>query len=372
MPFIPSAVVTALRVLAAVALAGLACVGGASGRDTQARAYRLQPLLKVSLPVHVATPPGDAHRLYAVEEYGRIRLAVDGKLQKKPFLDVTRLVSKGSEQGLLSLAFHPAYARNRLVYVNYTDHKGDTRVVEYRANQSGTQALTKTARRILFVDQPGPEHNGGQLAFGPDGKLYVGFGDGECCDDPQGRAQDMTTLLGKLVRLDVRGGRPEIVALGLRNPWRFSFDRATGDLYVADVGAGKWEEIDYLAKSEIGSLVNFGWDVWEANEIKEDKPPNPAGRLVFPVQAYGHDDRECSITGGFVYRGSVSELRGRYFFGDYCSGEIWSLRMEGGKATDVRREPFTVPRLSSFGEDARGELYAVSIRGSIYKLVSRG
>jgi glucose/arabinose dehydrogenase len=319
--------------------------------------------------VHVATPPGQPRKLYVVEQYGRIRLAVDGKLRAKPFLDIRRLVSTHNEQGLLSVAFHPAFAKNRRFYVDYTDLKGNTNVVEYRANKDGTAAIPTTARRVLFVAQPGPEHNGGQLVFGPDGKLYVSFGDGECCDDPKARAQDMATLLGKLVRLDPAGGAPQIVALGLRNPWRVSFDRATGDLYVADVGAGRWEEVDYLARGEVGELVNFGWDVYEGLEVKEDKPRNPQGRLVWPVHVYGHEP-QCSITGGFVYRGAaVPELRGRYFFGDYCSGEVWSLRVEDGKAADVRREPFTVPALSSFGEDARGELYAASVRGRVYKLV---
>jgi glucose/arabinose dehydrogenase len=336
-----------------------------------AAAYRARAVFRVHYPTHIVAPPNQANRLYVVEQYGRVRLAIGGKLRTKPFLDVRRLVSKGNEQGLLSLAFHPDYARNRRFYVDYTNRSGDTRVVEYRANKAGTTALPKTARTVLAADQPGPEHNGGQLAFGPDGMLYVSFGDGECCDDPQGRAQNMSTLMGKLVRLDPAGGSPQIVALGLRNLWRFSFDRGTGDLYLADVGAGRWEEVDYLRRSDVGELVNFGWDVWEGNEIKENKPRNPEGRLVFPVHVYDHADR-CSITGGFVYRGNtIPELQGRYVFGDYCSGEVWSLLIHDGQATDVRREPITVKGLSSFGEDARGELYAASIDGAVFKLEAR-
>jgi glucose/arabinose dehydrogenase len=357
--------------LIVVAAAVLLSATAATRAHSSAAAYRFHLLFRTRSPTHIVAPRGQPGRLYVVEQRGHVRLAVRGKLRPKPFLDVRRLLSKGNEQGLLSLAFHPDFVRNRRFYVDYTDRQGDTLVVEYRANKNGTAALPKTARTVLFADQPGPEHNGGQLAFGPDGRLYVSFGDGECCDDPQGRAQNLDTLMGKLVRIDLSGGPPQIVALGLRNPWRFSFDRANGDLYIADVGAGRWEEVDYLPGSAVGELVNLGWDVWEGNEIKEDKPRNPQGRLVFPVYAYDHDGK-CSITGGFVYRGSkLPQLEGRYFFGDYCSGEIWSLRMSGGQATDVRREPLRVNALSSFGEDARGELYAASLDGGVYKLGPR-
>jgi len=360
----------AILACAPLAFVLLSAAAATPARDAPA-AYRLRQVFKAVYPLHAAAPPGDRHKLYVVEQYGRIRLAVDGKLRAKPFLDIKRLVSRGSEQGLLSLAFSPGYARDRLFYVDYTDRKGDTHVVEYRANAKGTAALVKSRRQLLFVDQPGPQHNGGQLAFGPDGFLYVSLGDGECCDDPQDRAQNMGQLFGKLLRLDVRGGPPEIVALGLRNPWRFSFDRETGDLYIADVGAGRWEEVDYLPRSDVGRLANFGWDAWEGRELKSDTPVNPAGPLVFPVHEYGHDIG-CSITGGFVYRGAaLPELRGRYIFGDYCSGAVWTLRIVDGHATDVRREPITVRSLSSFAEDARGELYAISIAGPVYKLVAR-
>jgi glucose/arabinose dehydrogenase len=197
------------------------------------------------------------------------------------------------------------------------------------------------------------------------------MGDGGSGGDPQNRAQNMGTLLGKLVRINVAVSKPnpQIAALGARNPWRFSFDRANGDLYLADVGQGAWEEIDWLPRAQLAALTNFGWDAYEGRARFESKEPNPRGRLVFPVHVYGRGDG-CSVTGGFVYRGSaVPEARGRYFFGDYCTGTIWSLVMSGGRATDVRREGTRIGNLSSFGQDARGELYATSLDGRVYRLV---
>jgi glucose/arabinose dehydrogenase len=337
--------------------------------------YRFRLLFRAGPVTHLATPPGTKDRLYVVQQNGVIRLAVDGRLRRQPFLDLGRRVSVGGEQGLLAMAFHPRYARNRRFYVHYSGIPNVTRVVEYRANRAGTAVVPRSARSIYSLPQPGADHKGGQLAFGPDGKLYLGLGDGECCDDPQGRAQDLSQPFGKLVRFDVSRARPtpEIVGLGLRNPWRFSFDRATGDLYLADVGAGRFEEVDYVPRAGLNELLNYGWDVWEARSSKEDKPHNPAGRLLFPIFAYPHEGQPgCtgSITGGFVYRGSAAAAaRGRYFFGDYCSGAMWTLRVEGGEARDVRREPWRIPELSTFGEGARGELYAASHGGRVYRLV---
>ena len=361
---------------ALLVVAGLALVtaGAAPGGDS-ASTYKFRPLFRASQVTHLAAPRSEPTKLYVVQQSGRIRLAVNGKLRTKPFLDISRLASVGGEQGLLSIAFHPAYTRNRLFYVHYSGIPNITRIAEYRANNAGTAALPKSARMLFSLRQPGAEHKGGELAFGPDGKLYFGLGDGECCDDPQNRAQNMSEPFGKLWRLDVgrRPPVPEIIALGLRNPWRVSFDRANGDLYIGDVGAGLFEEIDYQPRAELGELVNYGWDVWEARATKEDKPRNPQGRLVFPVHAYAHAGRtDCtgSITGGYVYRGSaVPAARGRYFFGDYCSGAIWSLRVENGAAVDVRRERGTLPGLTTFGEDARGELYAAAQGGRVYKLI---
>lgn len=315
--------------------------------------------------MHVAAPVGESGRLYVVEQAGVIRAVVNGRLRAAPFLDIRSLVRSGGEQGLLSVAFHPDYARTRRFYVNYTDLRGDTRVVEYRSD--GTRALAATRRELLRIAQPYANHNGGGIAFGPDGRLYVGMGDGGSGGDPEDRAQDLRSQLGKLLRLDVdrAGAKSELVALGLRNPWRFSFDRATGDLWIGDVGQGDWEEIDVLRAGWSG-VPNFGWDVWEGRARFEDKPLGP-GRLVQPVAVYSHG-AGCSVTGGFVYRGkAVPALAGRYLYGDFCSGTIWSLAAKGGKAVP-RREPVSVADLVSFGEDAAGELYAVSHGGTVYRV----
>jgi glucose/arabinose dehydrogenase len=320
-------------------------------------------------PLYLTAAPGEEERLYVVEREGRIRVLEDGRLLADPFLDIAAEVTSGGEQGLLSVAFHPDYGENRLFYVDYTDVNGDTRVVEYRARDGGAP---ERSRELLFVDQPYSNHNGGQLQFGPDGLLYVGMGDGGSGGDPENRAQDLGDRLGKLLRIDVdrRGAEWEIAAYGLRNPWRFSFDRETGDLYIGDVGQGDWEEIDYLPAGATG-LVNFGWDVLEGSHVYEDKEPNSAGRLVRPVAEYSHD-LGCSVTGGYVYRGEdLPAIRGRYFYGDYCSGIVWSIRIRDGQASPPRRLRFQVDGLSSFGEDARGELYLVSLEGTIFRLAPR-
>jgi glucose/arabinose dehydrogenase len=321
-------------------------------------------------PVHAALAPGEPGRLYVVEQPGRIRVLEDGALQEEAFLDITDQVKSGGEQGLLSVAFHPDYEANGLFYVDYTNTAGDTRVVEYRA-EAGTAAAK--SRPLLAVDQPYDNHNGGQLAFGPDGLLYVGMGDGGAGGDPENRAQDLGSRLGKLLRLDVddRGADWELVAYGLRNPWRFSFDRQTGDLWIADVGQEEREEIDFVPAAEVGELLNFGWDAFEGSAVFEDKEPSPGGRLVDPISEYTHEFG-CSVTGGFVYRGSDvrQEARGRYFYGDYCSGRIWSVARWNGEVTR-RGQEIRVPELSSFAEDEDGELYLISQGGTIYRLVPR-
>jgi glucose/arabinose dehydrogenase len=317
-------------------------------------------------PTHLASTPSQPGRLYVVEQAGRIRVIEDGRVLPEAFLDIRSLVRSGGEQGLLSVAFHPRYAANRRFYVNYTDVSGDTRVVEYQTRDAG-EPLRR--RELLFVDQPYSNHNGGQLAFGPDGLLYVGMGDGG--SGAGNLAQNLQTRLGKLLRrnVDRRGSTWQIVGYGLRNPWRFSFDRATGNLYIGDVGGSAWEEIDFTPRSSPG-LENYGWDVFEGRHRFENKSPNSAGRLVGPIAEYNHSEG-CSVTGGFVYRGSgVPGARGRYFYGDYCSGIVWSLVVRGGRAANLRRHSFRVEALSSFGEGARGELYFVAHGGAIYRLAS--
>jgi glucose/arabinose dehydrogenase len=317
-------------------------------------------------PVQVTAPRSEPGRLYVVEQRGTVRAVDRGKLRGGFFLDIRELTESSGEQGLLGLAFDPRYRTNRFVYVDYTDRDGKSHVVRYRAN--GTRALPATARELFLLDQPYPNHNGGDLAFGPDGFLYVGTGDGGSGGDPENRAQNMQSLFGKMLRFDVRrpGSAPEIVALGLRNPWRYSFDRLTGDLYLGDVGQGDWEEVDYTPRSSSG-LVNYGWDVLEGTHPFETKEPGP-GRLVGPIYEYSHS-RGCTVVGGYVYRGKARPAeRGRYTFGDYCSGTVWSLRVSGGKASAVRVEPFKIPSLTSFGEDATGELYATSHEGVLYRI----
>ena len=355
-------------IAAAAVLSACAVSGSTAGQA--AATYSFEGFLTASSPVHVSAPANKPGWVYVVEQAGVIRIAVNGRYRATPFLDIRRLVQSGGEQGLLSVAFHPQFAKNRRFFVDYTDVNGNTRVVEYRANAAGTQALLKTRKQWLFVAQPYPNHNGGQVAFGRDGRLYVGMGDGGSGGDPQNRAQNIGTLLGKLVRINVGVARPspQIAALGLRNPWRLSFDRANGDLYIGDVGQNTWEEIDYVPRARVTELANYGWDVYEGRAQFESKEPNSRGRLTFPIHVYGRGDG-CSVTGGFVYRGSaVPAARGRYFFGDYCTGNIWSLVVAEGRASDVRREATRIPNLSSFGEDARGELYAASLSGRVYRL----
>jgi glucose/arabinose dehydrogenase len=314
----------------------------------------------------IASTPAEPRRLYAVEQVGRIRYFVNGRL-RGTFLDIRSRVLSGGERGLLSVAFHPNYARNHRLYVDYTDRNGNTRVVEFRSRNG--VAVRSTGRQLLFVRQPYANHNGGQLQFDRDGLLYVGMGDGGSAGDPGNRAQNPNERLGKLLRINplTPGATWETVALGLRNPWRFTFDRANGDLYIADVGQGSWEEIDYRARAQIATLANYGWRVFEGRARFSNTGLGP-GQLVGPVHVYSHDEG-CSVTGGYVYRGrAVRAAIGRYFFGDYCSGIVWSLRIEGGRAVDVRREPFRVPSLTSFGEGVAGELYLATGSGRVLKL----
>jgi glucose/arabinose dehydrogenase len=331
------------------------------------QAFSLRPFAQgLSALTAIASTPAEPRRLYAVEQVGRIRYFVNGKL-RGTFLDIRNRVSSGGERGLLSVAFHPAYAKNHRFYVDYTDRNGDTRVVEFRSRNG--RAIKSSARQLLFVRQPYANHNGGGLQFDSKGLLYVGMGDGGSGGDPGNRAQRMSEKLGKLLWIDPlrRGASWQIIGLGLRNPWRFSFDRANGDLYIGDVGQDAWEEIDYRPRAQISTLANYGWHVYEGRTHYVNTPLGP-GQLVMPIEVYSHDEG-CSVTGGYVYHGkAVPAAAGRYFYGDYCSGNVWSLKVDAGRATDVRREPFKVQSLTSFGLDTSGELYFATGNGRIYKL----
>jgi glucose/arabinose dehydrogenase len=308
-------------------------------------------------PVDVAAIPGTA-KLAVVEKTGRVLVLTDGHQAKRPLLDLRGQVSQGSEQGLLSIGFSPHYATNGLAYVDYTDLDGNTHVAELDTRIGGV-------RTLLFVHQPFANHNGGALAFGPDGMLYVGMGDGGSEGDPEGNGQNRASLLGKILRLDVaeRHPRPQMYAYGLRNPWRFSFDPATGDLWIGDVGQNRYEEVDRLAAGTPPG-ANLGWNSYEGRAVYKRQAIDRS-RLVWPVAVYPHTDG-CSITGGYVYRGSeVPALRGRYVYGDFCTGRIWSLPADGG-----RPQLLALPRLeglASFGLGAHGELYATTLGGRIMR-----
>ncbi len=353
--------------LLAAALVAAVAVPVAFARDSRQTAAFRAYARGFDSPVYVASIPAEPRNLYVVEQPGRIQVLVNGKRRSTPFLDIRPRVKSGGEQGLLSVAFHPNYAENGLFYVDYTDRNGDTRVVEYRAR--GGRAIPSSARQLLFVDQPYDNHNGGQLQFGPDGLLYVGMGDGGSAGDPERHAQNLSSRLGKLLRTNVarKGAGWAIAGYGLRNPWRFSFDRKTGDLWIADVGQGNWEEIDYRPRSALGKLWNYGWNVYEGRHRYSDNSLSTRAPLVNPVAEYSHS-LGCSVTGGYVYRGAaVPALRGRYFYGDYCSGRLWTAVRTGG-ATRLATFPGKVDELSSFGEDVQGELYATSLNGTVYRL----
>jgi glucose/arabinose dehydrogenase len=317
-------------------------------------------------------------RLFVIEKVGRIRILQDGQLSSQPFLDITdRVGSQGNEQGLLGLAFHPQYSQNGRFFVNYTNKNGDTVIARYQVSTDPNAADPGSEVKLLGVDQPYANHNGGVLAFGPDGYLYAGLGDGGSQGDPQGNAQDTSRLLGKILRIDVNSGDTytvpadspfgnEVWAYGLRNPWRLSFDKTTGDLYIGDVGQNTWEEIDYLPSGSPGG-TNFGWNQREgAHDYKGSASPD----FTEPVAEYSHPEGGCSVTGGYVYRGSMPEWNGIYLYGDYCTGMIWGL-IHGGSGWQ-KQQLFDVDyTITSFGQDQSGEIYLVSDGGGVYKLVKK-
>jgi glucose/arabinose dehydrogenase len=347
---------------------------------------RLAEIGEFEQPLYVTQPPGESEDLYVVEKTGRIVLVDDGKPVDAPFLDLAGEVSTGSEQGLLSVAFAPDYPDSGLLYVNFTDTEGDTRIQEFRRDPDDpNRADPESRRELLRIEQPFENHNGGLLLFGPDGLLYVGTGDGGSAGDPMGNGQDLSTLLGKILRVDPEpaGGRPygippanpfvdepgargEIYSYGLRNPWRFSFDRLDRALSIGDVGQDSLEEIDLVARGRSRG-ANFGWSAFEGNE-RFDTGQDAEGAIP-PVLTYPLTDA-CAVTGGYVVRDeSLRSLYGRYLYGDFCVGELRSFPARPGtEAEDDRPLGLEVPQLSSFGEDNRGRIYAVSLNGPVYRL----
>ncbi len=347
----------------------------------------------LDFPLYLTAPPGDPDRLFVVERGGRIRLIERGVLHAAPFLDIAdRVRADGGEQGLLGLAFHPRYPDDPRLFVNYTDLRGDTRVSSFRVSPAGPGAADPASEAlVLSVEQPFPNHNGGHLAFGPDGYLYIGLGDGGSGGDPLGHGQNPGTLLGAVLRIDVDRASPyavpstnpfvgvpgrcgEIWSYGLRNPRRFSFDRATGDLYIGDVGQNAREEIDVAPAASRGG-ENYGWNIMEGSICFGAATCNQRG-LTLPVLDYDHSSPGtaggCSVTGGYVYRGrQIPELQGHYLFADFCRGWVRSFRYASGRAVDVQDRLAGLGAVTSFGEDAGGELYILTAEGGVLRIVRR-
>ncbi len=338
-------------------------------------------------PTYVTGAPGDRHRLFVAEKGGRIAVLVNGHLQGRPFLDITRLVdSSDTEQGLLSIAFAPGYQHSGRFYVCYTIPGNDVRVVQYRRSRhSPNRADPASAKIVLTAAHRYTNHNGGQLQFGPDGDLYVGIGDGGSEGDPMNLGQNTDVLDGKLLRINpgANGGysiprgnpfvgqrrkRPEIWAYGLRNPWRFSFDRLTGDLVIGDVGQNQEEEVDFAPRGS-GAGANYGWSIWEGD--RRNKPGIAPG-AVFPVLVTQHSNGYCAIIGGYVVRDrALHGLYGSYLYGDLCKPQIRAARLSRGRATGDRPTGLSISSLSSFGQDTLGRIYAVSLSGPVYRIASR-
>jgi glucose/arabinose dehydrogenase len=351
----------------------------ASSAQFRAARVRLVRVAQLQQPVAMAVRPGERTTLYLAEQVGRVRAVRDGQLDPTPVVDLSAKVTAGGEQGLLGLAFSPD---GRFLYVAYTDRDGNHQVSEL--TMRGQRADPASERSLLHFDDPFPNHNGGQLAFGPDKRLYIAFGDGGSGGDPFGNGQSLGTLFGKILRIDPRpaggrpyqipdgnpfagrdGARPEIWDYGLRNPWRFSFDAATGDLWIGDVGQNAYEEVDHEPAGTGGR--NYGWNRREGlHAYGGGERPDGA---VDPVIEYAHSGGGCTVIGGFVYRGQkIKGLRGAYLYGDYCAGWVRAARVAGGKVAEQRDLGPNVPSLSSFGADAAGELYALALGGDVYRI----
>jgi len=358
--------------------------------EAQQTAYQLMPVASgFSRPLYVTHAGDGSGRLFVVEQSGAIRAIKDGAVLGQPFLDVSGLISRQAlesdytERGLLGLAFHPHYAENGLFYINYTDVNGHSVISRYSVSADDPdRAEATSATPLLYVEQPYANHNGGQMAFGPDGYLYISLGDGGSGGDPQGNGQNLATLLGKILRIDVtvaegytipadnpfaerEGARPEIWAWGLRNVWRFSFDRATGDLFLADVGQNQWEEINFQPADSAGG-ENYGWNAFEGTHVYSGQPA--ASEVVTPVLEYDHSLGRCSVTGGYVYRGErIPALQGVYLYGDWCSGTIWSAAPGADGTWQAVVSLESGRSISSFGEDEAGELYLVDYDGAVLR-----
>jgi glucose/arabinose dehydrogenase len=388
-----------LSILLAIALLA-GCGDGAGGAATTSRApatgdgspgkVELAKLGDFDSPLFLTQPPGERRLLFVVEKDGVIRVLRDGKPLPKPFLDIRQRVnSKEVEQGLLSLAFAPDYRRSHRFYVAYTGSTNDVQVIEMRSSaRDPLTADRSSARHVIEIPEPAPNHNGGLLLFGPDRLLYLGTGDGGPSYDPHRTAQSHQSFLGKILRIDPRRhgkerysapqtnpfvgdpGWNEVFVLGLRNPWRFSFDRKNGDLLVGDVGQDKWEEIDYRPRAKAAGS-NFGWSAYEANRLEHPDQVKKARGSVRPILTYRHGPG-CSVTGGYVVRSpALPSLYGRYLYGDFCAGELRSLVPALPRARDDRSLGLKVPALSSFAEDGAGNLYALSLNGPIYRILAK-
>jgi glucose/arabinose dehydrogenase len=378
-----------IRTFALIALANLACSSdGETQTPTDITDLRLALEVVASglnNPLYLTAPAGDP-RLFVVTQNGTIRIVQNGQLLATPFLDVASKITSGGERGLLSVAFDPAYATNGFFYVNYTDRNGHTVVERYRVSSDANRADAASAKQILFVQQPFANHNGGHQVFGLDGMLYVAMGDGGSGGDPQNNGQNRNSLLGKLLRIDVSRGDPyaipsdnpfvgqtgargEVWAYGLRNPWRIWFDPTDRQLYVADVGQNAIEEVNVVAATTRG--VNYGWRIMEGASCFNPSSGCDRTGLTLPALTYTHAGGACSVTGGIVYRGArIPELRGHYFYGDYCAGWVKSFRYANGQATDEKTwDVGDVGSILSFGEDATGEMYLLSANGRVYRFV---
>jgi glucose/arabinose dehydrogenase len=349
-----------------------------------------------SNPVLVTNAGDGSGRLFVVEQTGRIRIIDGGSTLATPFLDLSASISTGSERGLLGLAFHPQFPTRPYVYVNFTDRSGNTAINRYTVGADPNQVIRSSGVRILTIGQPYSNHNGGNLAFGPDGYLYIGMGDGGSAGDPGNRAQSLNNLLGKILRIDIdhasggrhyrspasnpyvgRAGLDEIWSRGLRNPWRWSFDRVTGQLWIGDVGQGRYEEIDRSSARDgfpAGRAVNYGWRLLEGNACYKPSSGCSTSGKQPPQAAYAHGvagDDNCAVTGGFVYRGSAYPmLVGGYVFGDYCSGRIWVMSATASAPVNETLVRDTGLLISSFGEDETGEMYLCDLNGAVYRITA--